>query len=146
MKQSFLITSEKLKTGLTWLKLIDRDRGQLDHYGEGGPGVPFPCALLKISMPKRKNLTVGGTKQMRGVTITVRVAFERLYDSSSINTNAASRLKAMEYYDRCEEVDELLQGFKDAYFNSPFECTATIDEERQDMDVVRFTFSTMVVK
>lgn len=142
MKQTFIITTAKLQD-LTWLKMIDRDRGQLDHY-EGKPAVLFPCALVSISMPKRKNWSE--QKQLRGLSINIRVAFERLYDSSTLNSSETNRLKALEYYDKVEEVDELLQGFRDSYFNGAWECVATIDEGRPDYDIVRFTFNTSIVK
>lgn len=142
MKQTFLITTSKLKE-LTWLKMSDRDRGQLDHY-EGKPSVIFPCALIKINMPKRKNWSQ--QTQLRNLSIQIRVAFERLYDASTLNSSETNRLKALDYYDKIEEVDELFQGFRDSYFNGAWECTATFDEERPDYDIIRFTFSTSVVK
>lgn len=141
MKTTFLKTQAKVME-LPWLKLADRDRGQIDNY-EGNPPVIFPCALISVSFPKRKNLTTA--KQMRSVSITVRFAFERLYDSSSLNSEA-NRLKAMDYYDKVEQADELLQGFKDSYFTGAWECLSTIQEERPDMDVVRFTFTTNIMK
>jgi hypothetical protein len=142
MKETFLKTTAALKT-LTWLKMSDRDRGQIDHY-ETRPQVLFPCALVSISMPKRKNYTIGG-KQQRMITITIRLACERLIDGSSLNTDA-NRAKALDYYDKAEAIDEMFQGFTDPYFTTAWECTATVDEQRADFDIMRFTFSTMIIK
>lgn len=141
MKSTFLITQQKLAE-LNWLKFTDRDKGQLEAY-EGKPAVLFPCALISVSMPKRNNLTK--VKQMRTVSITIRLGFEKLYDSSSLN-NETNRLKAVDYYDKIEEVDELLQGFANGHFASAWQCTATVDEQRPDFDIVRFTFTSTIVK
>nr|WP_067054090.1 hypothetical protein [Mucilaginibacter sp. L294] len=139
MKQIYLITEAKLLT-LGWLKMIDRDRKQIDQY-DNRPELAFPCALVTINMPRRKNLSK--ITQMRDVKISIRFAFERLADGSSINPNRAA---ALAYYDKVEQVDELLQGFLDNHFTSAWECTGTIDEHRGDFDIVRFDYSTTTVK
>lgn len=141
MKTTFEKTLAKLSE-LSWLKMADRDFGQLDHY-EGAPPVIFPCALISISMPKRKNLTT--IVQQRGMSVKVRYAFERLRDSSSLTTDAI-RQAALNYYELVEQADELFQGFSDDYFTGAWECTGTIEEQRPDFDIVSFTYTTSIVK
>lgn len=141
MKTTYLKITAKLKEA-NFIKMIARDRGQIDKY-EGKPQVIFPCALISISLPKRKNLD--RFTQNKTCTITIRLAFERLYDDSNLNSET-NQLKALEYYDRIEQVDGLFQGFTDPHFSSPWECTATIDEQRPDYDIVRFTYVTNFIK
>ena len=141
MKQTFLIAQEQLAT-LAMFPYIARDRGQIDKY-EGRPAVKFPCALISISQPKRKNLSP--ITQDRQLTVTIRAAFLRLHDDSSIST-ANERNRALEYYEAVESIDDLLQGFRNDYFAAPWECTACIDEQRPDMDIVKFVFTTKLIK
>lgn len=141
MKETFVITQDEL-TAMDIFPYIARDRGQIDKY-EVRPAVKFPCALISISQPKRKNLS--SVTQDRQITITIRVAFQRLQDDSNISTQN-ERNKALEYYNIVQSIDERFQGFRNAYFAAPWECTACVDEQRPDMDIVRFTFSTKLVK
>lgn len=138
MKTTYLTTIEQLAT-LPWLKFADRDRGQLEQEQ---PPVLFPCALISISQPKRQTLST--PVQRRTTTITIRLAFERLFDSSSLAPQN-NRAKALEYYDRVSELDNMFNGLRNAHFAQPWECTTTIEEQRPDLDVVRFVFATSLV-
>lgn len=140
MKTIYLNTLEKYKE-LPAIKLVDRDRGQIDRY-EGRPSVKFPCALLKISLPKRKNLD--STTQMCTANITMRIAFERLNEANSI-TSATRLAQALEYYGIANDIESLFQGFAPGNM-TPWECISTIDEERPDLDIVRFVFTSNFVK
>ncbi len=140
MKAIYLTVLELLAT-IPAINFSDRDRGQIDRYTDR-PAVQFPCALIKVNFPKRKNLD--SRTQMITASIVVRVAFERLSDASSISTEQR-RNSALAYYDAVESIENVFQGFADSRL-SPLECTSTIDEERPDLDVVRFTFSTNLVK
>jgi hypothetical protein len=140
MKATYIKTLNRLsQSGL--LKYIDRDRGQIDRY-ENRPAIALPCALISISQPRRKNLD--STTQQIQTTIVIRLAFERLQDGSNISSESR-RQKALEYYDAVEAIETLLQGYKDAEM-SAWECTSLVDEQRPDLDIVRFTFTSNSVK
>jgi hypothetical protein len=140
MKALYLKTLAKLAE-LPAIKYTDRDRGQIDRY-DTRPAIAFPCALISISQPRRKNLT-SRTQQVQA-QITIRLAFERLQDASSISSESR-RLKALEYYDMVEAVENLLQGYGDTQMNR-WECTSITDEQRPDLDIVRFVFVTGFVR
>lgn len=142
MKTIYLNTLEKL--GQSPAKYIDRDRGQIDKY-DGRPAVKFPCALISISLPKSKNFDTDGELQHKSVNVTVRLAFERLNDASNISSETR-RAQAVEYYDTVEMVENLLQGWDCKGKTSEWECISTIDEQRPDMDIVRFVFNSSFVK
>lgn len=140
MKATYIKTLNRLsQSGL--IKYIDRDRGQIDRY-ETRPAISFPCALISISQPRRKNLD--STTQQIQTSITIRLGFERLQDGSNISSESR-RQKALEYYDAVEAIESLLQGYKDTEM-SAWECTSVVDEQRSDLDIVRFVFITNFVK
>lgn len=140
MKEIFKNTLLKLDT-LDSVAFIDRDRGQLEGYNQR-PEVKFPCALIKVNIPRRENLNA--MIQRATCQIQIRVAFEKLIDQN--NLNASQRLeKALEYYDTIEEIESLFQGLKLGK-TEKWECTSIIDEDRADFDVVRITFATGFVK
>ncbi|TZF81807.1 hypothetical protein FW774_17270 [Pedobacter sp. BS3] len=141
MKTIYLNTLDKLGE-LPTIQYADRDRGQIDKY-EGKPAVKFPCCLISVSLPKRKNLDTH--TQLCNVTVTLRFAFERLNDASNI-ASETRRAQAVKYYDTVEAAETLFQGWNCGGKTSPLECTATVDEQRPDMDIVRFTFTGTYVK
>lgn len=140
MKTIYLKTLNRLKECPT-LKHIDKDRGQIDAY-EQRPAVQFPCALISISLPKRKNITK--TIQVCQCSVTVRLAFERFAEASNITSQNRLNI-ALQYYDAIDEVESLLQGYSDSEMNA-WECTSAIEEQRPDFDVIRLTFSTAFKK
>lgn len=140
MRTIYLKTLDRFKE-IPSIKHVDRDRGQIDKYNDRPP-VKFPCGLVSISLTKRKNLT--NTDQMVKCRVVIRLAFERLADASSISPQERIN-KALEYYDTVEEVDAKFQGFEDAEMDA-WECIATVDEGRPDLDIVRFTFETGFIK
>ncbi|QNK63960.1 hypothetical protein H7F33_05565 [Pedobacter sp. PAMC26386] len=139
MKKIYLKTLEKFKE-LPEIKFVDKDRAQIDTSER--PAVKFPCALISISLPKRKNLAAD--LQLCACTISIRIAFERFADSSNLSPQARLNL-ALEYYDIVERVEALFQGYTDAEMN-PWECTSSIEEVRPDLDVMRLSFSTSFTK
>jgi len=140
MKNIYLKTLAKFGE-VPGIKFVDKDRGQLDHY-EQRPSVKFPCALVTVSAPKRKNLA--SDIQMCNAQISIRLAFERVGDTSSIS--GAGRLSlALNFYDTVELIEALFQGFTDAEMN-PWECTSVVEEMRSDFEVVRLTFTTSYTK
>lgn len=140
MKEIFKNTLEKLDT-LDTIEFIDRDRGQLEGYSQR-PEVKFPCALIKVNIPRRENLNA--VIQRAICQIQIRVAFEKLIDQS--NLNGLQRLEnALEYYDTVESIQSLFQGLKLGK-TEKWECISIIDEDRADFDVVRITFSTGFIK
>jgi len=139
MKKIYLKTLERFKE-MPSIKFVDKDRAQIDT-GES-PAVQFPCALISISLPKRKNLTE--TLQLCECNITIRIAQERFADSSSLSDTQHLNL-ALQYYDTIEEVETLFQGFGDSEMNR-WECISSIEEQRADLDVMVFVFKTGFTK
>ena len=140
MKKIYIKTLQRLSEAPK-IKFVDKDRGQLDHY-EQRPAVKFPCALVTVSSPKRKNLA--SDTQLCSDQVSIRLAFERVGDTSNIAS--AGRLSlALNFYDTVEEIEALFQGFTDAEMN-PWECISVIEEMRADFEVVRLTFSTSYTK
>lgn len=140
MKEIFKITLNKLDESKL-VAFIDRDRGQIDQYNER-PAVKFPCALIKVNLPNRKDYSA--MMQRIECRITIRIAFEKLIEHSNLTTPQRLQ-KALEYYDTTEAVERLFQGLNLGN-TDPWECISTIDEERADMDVVRLDFRTGYVK
>lgn len=140
MKKIFLKTKNRF-TALPNFKFIDRDKSQLEAYGDRPP-VRFPCALISISYPKRKNLATGS--QMLNCNIKIRLGFERTTESSNIS-NQQRTAYALSYYDNLEAVEALFQGYEDDEMNA-WECTSTQEDPRPDLDVVTLTFSTSFIK
>lgn len=140
MKARFMAVFNRLKTSPT-LKYIAKNSGQIDKYIDR-PNVKFPCALISISLPKRKNMTKD--TQMCGCLITIRVATDKLWDINDILDESRFNI-AMQHFDTVEEVESLLQGFKHSDMDA-LECISCVDEERPDMDITRFVFSTNFIK
>lgn len=72
MKEIFQGTLERLRQS-NLVEFIDRDRGQVDQY-ETRPAVKFPCALIKVNLIKRANLST--MMQRIECSITIRLASE----------------------------------------------------------------------
>lgn len=140
MKEIFKNTLNKLNESKL-VAFIDRDRGQIDQYNER-PAVKFPCALIKVNLPNRKDYSA--MMQRIECRVTIRVAFEKLIEHSNLTTPQRLQ-KALEYYDTVEAIDRLFQGLSLGNTDA-WECISTIDEERADMDVVRLEFRTGYVK
>jgi len=140
MKKLYLKTLTKFSER-PGIKFVDKDRGQIDHY-ETRPAVKLPCALVSISIPKRKNLA--SDAQLCNAVITIRLAFERYGDTSNISNQQRLNL-ALAYCDEVEAVEVLFQGYTDNEM-SPWECVSTIEEQRPDFEVVKFTFATCFTK
>lgn len=140
MKEIFKNTLNKLDESKL-VAFIDRDRGQIDQYNDR-PAVKFPCALIKVNEPNRRDYS--SVMQRIECRITIRIAFEKLIEHSNLTTPQRLQ-KALEYYDIAEAVERLFQGLN-AGDTDPWECISKIDEERSDMDVVRLEFRTGYVK
>lgn len=136
MKNTFLETHKKISSS-NLVAFIDRDRGQIDVYKDR-PAIKFPCALIKVNQPRRKNLS--GCTQQVTESIQIRIAFEQVIDQHNLQ-NEQRLNKALEYYDTIEALASLFQGLKLGYTDK-WECTSIIDEDRADFNVVRITFST----
>lgn len=142
MKNIFLTARRKLGE-ISAIKYTSKDFGQIDKYTDRPP-VKLPCALISVSLPKRQNISQNVPTQRRTATITIRLAFQRFFEANNIIDDAQLNI-ALEYYDVVEEVDNLLQGFKEGDMTA-WECISCIEEQRADLDVMRFTFTTSYIK
>jgi hypothetical protein len=88
------------------LRLITWDDGQLNMYNERPPLV-YPCCLIDIQYPVCQDLD--GTNQLVTVNILLKLAFQPMGESTA-KTPAKVRVRALEIFDRVEEVHEALQG------------------------------------
>ncbi|WP_437918429.1 hypothetical protein [Sphingobacterium sp. LRF_L2] len=140
MKNIFLNTHKKL-TDSKLVEFVDRDRGQIDRY-ENRPSVKFPCALIKVNIPKSENLNPA--IQRRNVTVQIRVAFERTKEQHNLQSQEILN-DALRYYDSIEDIEKMFQGLKLGNTDR-WVCTGIIDEDRTDFDVVRITFATTFMK
>jgi len=140
MKEIFKGTLERLDQSKL-ISFIDRDRGQIDKY-DVKPPVKFPCALIKVNLIKRT--TLNEMMQRIECSVIIRVAYGILIEQSNLTTSQRLE-KALGYYDTTEEIERLFQGLNLGK-TDPWECVSTIDEDRNDLNVVRFEFRTGYVK
>jgi hypothetical protein len=141
MKIIFKKTSGIIKN-LNAFKWIDKDNRQLDEY-EGKPSVPFPCALIKVSLPKCES--IGGGRQMCTAQITVRLGFNLVRSETSTKAPDEALEKSLKYLDDVEAVYIALQGYTDSEVEIYDRVTQT-EEERQDgLTVVKMIFTTSFI-
>lgn len=139
MRKTFEAAFDLLQT-IPEIAYIAKDCGQIDNY-ETRPAVKFPAALIKVNSPRRSNLHP--FTQRIEHRITIRLAFEKMNDLDSISS-VNQKNKALEFYDTLQAFENKFQGHQMQL--STWECIATIDEDRTDYEVIRYEFSTEVIR
>lgn len=113
MKDLFIATRSRLKTEVPALKFIDKDKGQLEI---DKPPVSWPCALIKIQLPRTESKDDGLTIQDVQALVTVRLGFEFIGNTDGY-TSDAHVATSLAYFDVEQAVYEALQGWSDSTFN-----------------------------
>jgi hypothetical protein len=115
-----------LEAGAPSLRWIAWDEGQLSIYNERPP-LAYPCCLVDIQYTGCKDLD--GVNQLVTAAIILRLVFQPPGESAA-RTPAKVRDRALEIFDRVEEVHEALQG-------STLEDTVTELARRRAVKAVR---------
>lgn len=89
---------------ITAFRWADMDKGQLDIPN---PPVDFPCALIRIDLPKCDD--IGGNAQQVISGVTIRLAF-KFTGQTSASTPEEVRNQSLSYFDTIEEVYKKFQG------------------------------------
>lgn len=126
------------KASLYW---FDWDKGQLKKKDETGRyPVVYPCALVRISIPKAQDVTY--TIQDCKATIAITLAFDPLsMGRTAANAPEEIRAQGLEPYDTIADVYKLLQGFGTDQF-SPLSRKSAKELTHPDLFVYEIVFVT----
>ncbi|WP_425628854.1 hypothetical protein [Cellulophaga lytica] len=111
MKTLFKEITAKLDA-VASIKWVDEDKGQMNFER---PPVLFPAALVTISLPSTRNITI--SKQQASAQIAVKLCFNYGGNTNSV-TPDTDRDRSLQYYDVVDEVYKALQGFSSPHFNA----------------------------
>jgi len=114
--------------GITALKYIDEDWGQLDYYSPNQPTM-WPCALIDPSQVTWSNQ--GEHIQIGLVQVSIRVADLRL-SNSSVNAPATQKAAAAGILDLMSTIHSKLHGWTADSANGPLTRTLTRRVNRED--------------
>ena len=141
MKEIYQRVVELLAT-VTELRFIDKDKGQLEYYKER-PAVAFPCALIKLDIPRIENL--GKTTQRRTAVITIRVAFDYVGQTSASLTEQA-RNQSLQYFDIIQSIEQAIEA-QTGIQNILIHQTSAGEENRPDgLLILNMKFQTQYLK
>jgi hypothetical protein len=136
MKELFLLIRELLKD-IPELKWVDLEKGQLDFSDT--PPVDFPCALIKIELPRCENII--SNIQTCQAMITIRLASRYSGETSAVTSDAALG-SATAFFDAAQKVYLKLQGYSSGGMR-PFTRKGMREETRRDgLKVVQLVFET----
>lgn len=110
MKKSTIIKDliAMLESGLTELKYVGKDWGQLDY---DQPPVGWPCVLIDIEEVSARPLTDGNEEDTATVVLTVA---NKRTNSSSSHAPAETLAKSMAAIDLTDDIHGKVQGYKAA--------------------------------
>ncbi len=138
-KQFMIAVCDRLKEKVATLRWIDAEEGQLDT-GERPP-VAFPCALVDISYVDCKTLS-GGAQHVKA-NVTLRVAFQRVSQSSSTSAPMPVRLFALSRLDTLEAIHKALQWWNgDGLFNPMRRLRCVPGKQSGDIKVYNMVYET----
>jgi len=115
-------------SGVSDLKFIDLDKGQLDYYSSGRPNVAFPAALINIELPEC--IDESDTIQRVRAQAIIRIAFDFTGETSAA-TPSDVRDTSLNYFETVEAVYKALQGYSDSEVES-ISRAAVRQEVRED--------------
>lgn len=123
------------------IRWIDWDKGQLKKKGKDNRyPVAYPCALVRIGIAKKEDITY--TTQDCVATVTITLAFDPLsMPRTAANTPEAARNIGVEPYDVIADVYASLQGFTDGQFD-PLSRKTAGELTHPDLFVYQITFTT----
>lgn len=126
------------------LRWMDWDKGQLKKKNDTGRyPVAYPCALVRIAIPKAEDVT--DTIQDCVGTITITLAFDPLgMGRTAANAPEEVREQGLEPYDVIADVYKLLQGFGTDEF-SPLSRKSAGELTHPDLFVYQIVFNTEFV-
>jgi hypothetical protein len=101
--------------GVTELKYIDEDWGQLDYYS-AAPPVKFPCALIDIDNVRWSD--EGNQTQIGIANVVVRLANMRL-SNSNVKAPAGQKAKSLSFFDTVMHIHQKLHTWSGAKNNGP---------------------------
>ncbi len=131
-------TMEHLRATAPWLRWIDIDEGQLET--EERPPVAYPCALLDLAYPECT--TIAGGRGRNAVELVLTVAF---FPAGQTNSAAPSvvRERALERFDRLEELHQALQWWKPTGCLTPLRRLRCVPDKRfVGLSVYQLTYAT----
>lgn len=118
------------------LKWIDLEKGQMNYER---PTIVFPAALIGISLPKIENLNQ--KKQVCEAYVTIKLCFD-FTGNTSVSTPEATRLASLAYFDLCDKIFNVLQGWGNGEMN-PMSRINVAEELRPDAyKAVKIIFKT----
>ena len=101
--------------GVTELKYIDEDWGQLDYYS-ASPPVKFPCVLIDIDSVRWTDQ--GNQTQIGIANVAVRLANMRL-SNSNVKAPTAQKTKSLSFFDTVMHIHQKLHTWSGALNNGP---------------------------
>jgi hypothetical protein len=114
--------------GVTGIKYIDEDWGQLDYYSPDFP-VKYPCVLIDLAQVPWSNQ--GKLIQMGLVSVSIRVANMKL-SNTNVKAPASQQAAAASIFDLLTSIHQALHGWTADSMNGPLTRTLTRKVNRDD--------------
>lgn len=135
---TFLEISTYLMQNLEGIKMVDKDKGQLDDISNFV--IPMPAIFISFGRFEYENQASNiqkGTGPIR-----FRIAVQNYADSY---TGSVNQDKALEFFDFNEKVHQALQGLSGTYFGSLVRIVDEDDIEHKNVIVTVFEYETTIV-
>jgi hypothetical protein len=127
-----------LLTGIDGVAWVDKDNKQLDIF-DTKPAVPFPCILIRVSIPLTE--TAGPGIQVCTGQVIIRIASDLSVSETSSKAPQAALDRSLAYFNLVDAVYNKLQGYADNYIQN-LERVSSMEEDRRDgLTVVKTSFS-----
>lgn len=127
-----------LTENITNLKIVDKDRGQLENISQFV--LPLPAVLISFGRFEYEDIG-GGLKKGQG-TLRFKVAYENYADSY---TGSINQDLALQFFDFNEAVQNALEGFSSDLF-SPLQLIADEDDQdHKNVIVTLFEYETTII-
>ena len=135
---TFLEISTYLMETVEGLKMVDKDKGQLDDMSNFV--IPMPAVFVSFGRFEWENLSLGS--QTGTGVIRFRVAVENYADSY---TGSINQDKALAFFEFNEKVHQALQGLSGSYFSALNRVSDEDDQEHKNVIVTVFEYGTTLV-
>lgn len=139
-KNSFKALQDKIKQALSTARMVDLWNDEIDMYREELP-ILFPAIFIEFLPVEWQTIGTGKTQHGNG-TIKIHIAQNIISDSGAIDGNDLPAVQdALIRFDLIQDVHDILQGFKVAYF-APLERIGTTIDHNHDgiiLDVIEYS-------
>lgn len=138
-KNAFKAIQDKFTNGNSNARMVDLWNDEIDMYRDEHP-ILFPAVFVEFMPVEWQTIGTGKTQHGTG-TIKIHIAQNIIADSSAVDGNDLPDVQdALIRFDFIQEVHDILQGFKVAYFASLERIGTTIDHNHDGiiLDVVEY--------